>query len=151
MRFRKEEIKKHRQKLYFYGFFDSILRSSSKYLIAISISIYFSRWTAHWINKSIKITACSPSSWLNQDYQKRSLLFIDIRSLYPEFNGALEIAWVGPDGHVYWSGQRQWLYVMANFSKYLAFTVIRMKVTLSPRSLLQFDVNKLKHKWPIYR
>ena len=43
MRFRKEEIKKHRQKLYFYGFFDSILRSSSKYLIAISISIYFSR------------------------------------------------------------------------------------------------------------
>ena len=58
MRFRKEEIKKHRQKLYFYGFFDSILRSSSKYLIAISISIYFSRWAAHRINKSIKITAC---------------------------------------------------------------------------------------------
>ena len=57
MRFRKEEIKKHRQKLYFYGFFDSILRSSSKYLIAISISIYFSRWPAHRINESIKITA----------------------------------------------------------------------------------------------
>ena len=46
MRFRKSEIKKHRQKLYFYGFFDSILRSSSKYLIAITISIYFSRWMA---------------------------------------------------------------------------------------------------------
>ena len=54
MRFRKEEIKKHRQKLYFYGFFDSILRSSSKYLIAISISIYFSRWPAHRINELIK-------------------------------------------------------------------------------------------------
>ena len=43
MRYRKEEMKKHRQKLYFYGFFDSILKSSSKYLIAITISIYFSR------------------------------------------------------------------------------------------------------------
>ena len=59
MRYRKEEMKKHRQKLYFYGFFDSILKSSSKYLIAITISIYFSRKLSQIffrIGKKLKVT-----------------------------------------------------------------------------------------------